>query len=109
METETEIFKVLSDATRLRLAVLLATKGETCVCQLAQSLDEPEYKISRHLGIMKKANMLQSRRDGTWIYYRLTETPGKLEQCLHDCFKSCFKNHPTTKTDIKRLINSHCK
>ena len=48
MDQEAAFFKVLSEPIRLRLMILLAIKGRTCVCQLAEALDEPEYKVSRH-------------------------------------------------------------
>ena len=60
MHNETVLFKVLADPTRLRLAVLLSVQGEKCVCQLAEALNEPEFKISRHLGIMRTAGMVMS-------------------------------------------------
>ncbi|MHC4194373.1 MAG: ArsR family transcriptional regulator, partial [Planctomycetota bacterium] len=51
MENEAAVFKVLADPTRLRLMVLLSIQGETCVCKLAEALNAPDFKISRHLGI----------------------------------------------------------
>ena len=62
MENEAAFFKILSDPTRLRLAVLLSIQGETCVCGLAEALDVPEYRISRHLGIMRSAGIVEARR-----------------------------------------------
>ena len=46
MDQEAAFFKVLSEPIRLRLMILLAIEGRTCVCQLAEALDEPEYKVS---------------------------------------------------------------
>jgi len=69
MHNETALFKVLADPTRLRLAVLLSIRGEKCVCQLVEALNEPGFKISRHLGIMRSAGMVDVRREGTWMHY----------------------------------------
>jgi ArsR family transcriptional regulator len=109
MEHEAAIFKVLSDPTRLRLAVLLAVKGETCVCMLAQALGEPDFKVSRHLGIMRSAGLVEARRDGTWMYYRLVKARNELERCLQQCFRACLVEHKTVKGDLKRLAKAVCR
>ena len=109
MDNEAAIFKVLADATRLRLAVLLSIQGETCVCALATALDAPEYKISRHLGIMRAAGVVETRRDGTWMYYRLAHARNRLEECLQDCFRDCLANHKTVEADMKRLLQASCQ
>ena len=108
MQDEAALFKVLSDPTRLRLAVLLAIEGETCVCKLAKALGEPDFKISRHLGIMRSAGMVEARREGTWMHYRLAGPRHRLEKCLQDCFRSCLANHQAVKADLKRLAKAAC-
>ena len=64
-------FKTLSDATRLRLLVLLSREGELCVCELTHALRESQPKISRHLALLREAHVLLDRRQGQWVYYRL--------------------------------------
>jgi ArsR family transcriptional regulator len=103
MKEEAELFRVLADPTRLRLAALLAIRGETCVCKLAEAMDEPDFKISRHLGIMRAAGMVEARREGTWMFYTLSKPRHRLEQCLQDCFRDCLQEHERVKTDLKRL------
>jgi len=105
---ETILFKTLSDPIRLRLASLLATAGEQCVCALAQALDEPDFKISRHLGIMRSAGMVESRREGTWIYYKLVEPHNEIEESLQKCLRIHMKDHETVKEDLKRLEVASC-
>jgi ArsR family transcriptional regulator len=109
MENEAALFKVLSDPTRLRLAVLLSIQGKTCVCQLAEALDAPEYKISRHLGIMRSAGLVEAKRQGTWMYYQLSKARNRLEECLQDCFRDCLADHQTVKADLKQLSKVTCK
>ena len=109
MENEAAFFKVLSDPTRLRLAVLLSIQGETCVCGLAEALDAPEYKISRHLGIMRSTGVVKARREGTWMFYKLSDARNRLEECLQECFRDCLAGHKTIKTDLKRLSKASCK
>lgn len=63
------LFKTLADPTRLRLLNLLAC-GETCVCDLTNTLRVVQPKVSRHLAQLKRAGLVDVRRDGKWTYYR---------------------------------------
>src|SRR6266403_3334930 len=63
------LFKPLADPTRLRLLNLLAC-GETCVCELSDTLRLVQPKVSRHLARLKRAGLVDARRDGKWTYYR---------------------------------------
>jgi len=109
MENEAAVFKVLADPTRLRLMVLLSIQGETCVCKLAEALNAPDFKISRHLGIMRSAGLVEARREGTWMHYKLSNARNRLEECLQQCFRECLAAHPTVKADMKRLSKATCK
>lgn len=64
-------YKCLSDHTRLRIMLLLCRDGELCVCELMRELEEIQPKISRHLAQLKCCSLIQSRREGQWMYYRL--------------------------------------
>lgn len=108
MENEAAFFKVLADTTRLRLAVLLSIQGESCVCALAEALDAQEYNISRHLRVMRSAGVVEARREGTWMYYRLAEARNRLEQCLQECFRDCLADHTTVRADLQRLRSASC-
>ncbi len=67
-----EVFAALSDPTRIRIVrLLLATKNEVCLCELSDSLAEPEYKLSRHVKVLKSAGIITSVRDGKWVYHGL--------------------------------------
>jgi ArsR family transcriptional regulator len=63
------LFKTLADPTRLRLLNLLAC-GETCVCELTDTLRVVQPKVSRHLAHLKRAGLVEARRNGKWIHYR---------------------------------------
>jgi ArsR family transcriptional regulator len=103
MENEAQFFKVLSDPTRLRLVVLLAVRGEMCVCEFVEALGEPQYKVSRHLGIMRAENLVEARREGTWIYYKLCKPTNDLQQCLFDYFQHCSVKHKMVRINLKKL------
>ncbi len=85
-----EIFKALGDATRLRLInLLLQTEEDLCVCEMVDALELPQYQISKHLLILKNAGLLQARRKGTWVYYRLDREESPL---LRDLFKALSRH-----------------
>jgi ArsR family transcriptional regulator len=63
------LFKTLADPTRLRLLNLLAC-GETCVCELTDTLRLVQPKVSRHLRHLKHAGLVEAERDGKWTHYR---------------------------------------
>jgi ArsR family transcriptional regulator len=67
----TSVFKALAEPTRLRiLRLLLDARVELCVCELVDSLEEPQYNISKHVNVLKAAGLLESRKDGRWVYYQ---------------------------------------
>ncbi len=74
MQEFAAVFKVLGDPTRLRLIRLLV-EGDTelCVCELADSLEESQYNVSKHCAALRSAGLLESRREGRWIYYRVAD------------------------------------
>lgn len=70
--TPLQLFKNLADETRLDLVLILRGKGELCVCELMSVLNASQPKISRHLAQLKENHILCDRREGKWIYYRLS-------------------------------------
>ncbi len=68
----TELFKALSDETRLRMLSLLLD-GEMCVCEIEDCLGLTQSNASRHLNALKNAGLLSSSRHAQWTYYRLSE------------------------------------
>ena len=65
-----ESLKFLSDRNRLRILAVL-TRAETCVCDLIDELHLPQPLVSYHLGKLKKAGLVRTRRDAQWVYYSL--------------------------------------
>ena len=70
MQALADIFKALSDETRLRVIKLLEN-GELCVCDLVTALDISQPKVSFHLNVLKEAGLLRDRKQGRWTHYRL--------------------------------------
>ena len=64
--------KAISDPTRVRMLKLLKG-GELCVCEIMEVLNLVQSTASKHLNILKMAGLVESRKNGTWSYYRLSE------------------------------------
>lgn len=67
MET---FFMALADKTRLRLLNLMR-EDEICVCFFTEVLEESQPKVSRHLAYLRNAGIVEARRDGKWMHYRI--------------------------------------
>jgi ArsR family transcriptional regulator len=67
-----KLFSALADRTRLRLLSLMAD-GEVCVCFFTEVLKQGQPKISRHLAYLRNAGLVEARRDGKWMHYRIVE------------------------------------
>jgi ArsR family transcriptional regulator len=72
MRLPVQLFKVLSDDTRLAIIMLLRESGELCVCDICGATSESQPKISRHMAILRDADLVLDRREGKWVYYRLS-------------------------------------
>lgn len=66
-----DFFAALADPTRRRILALLLECGERCVCVLYETLGLPQPKVSRHLGVLRAAGIVATRREGLWIHYRI--------------------------------------
>jgi ArsR family transcriptional regulator, arsenate/arsenite/antimonite-responsive transcriptional repressor len=67
-----QFFRALADRTRLRLLNLLRTE-EVCVCFFVETLKTNQPKISRHLAYLRRAGIVDVRREGQWMHYRVVE------------------------------------
>lgn len=74
------ITKALSDENRVR-ALMMLTGGELCVCQIIEMLGLAPSTVSKHMSILRQAGLVETRKDGRWIYYRLADqgTPAVCE------------------------------
>ena len=70
LDALTSVYAALADSTRLRILSLLSD-DEVCVCHLHASLDVPQPTASRHLAYLRKSGLVEARREGVWMHYRL--------------------------------------
>lgn len=66
-----QVFKCLSDETRLMLVLLIAKEQSLCVCEMTYALEESQPKVSRHLAQLRQCGLLIDQREGQWVHYRL--------------------------------------
>ncbi len=70
-ELTVQFFKILSDKTRLRILMLIEDEKELCVSELVHALNESQPKVSRHLAQLREVGVLEVRRQGQMVFYRL--------------------------------------
>jgi len=97
-----EGFKALADPTRLRLLNLLCD-GELCVCDLMESLELPQSKVSRHLSYLKKEKWVTGRRKGKWMYYRLATPRQPILVDVLETLKQHLGAYDISRQDLTRL------
>lgn len=98
-----KIYQCLCDRTRLRLLHLLQ-QGPLCVCHLQDVLGEPQVKISKHLGYLKTHALVEARREGNWMVYRLPARPSRELAANLACLQDCVREDPVFQRDRARLL-----
>ncbi|RJP83063.1 MAG: ArsR family transcriptional regulator [Desulfobacteraceae bacterium] len=77
------ILKALSDRNRLRMAAALMAFEELCACQIIELLQIKGATVSRHLSQLVQAGILENRKEGRWIYYRMNRSNEIILPVLH--------------------------
>jgi ArsR family transcriptional regulator len=96
------LFKALADATRLRILGLLLT-GEVCVCHIHESLRITQPKASRHLAYLRRSGLVDTRRQGLWIYYRLSDTSDAIVSTIRQAVTHALGHIDAVQRDANRL------
>jgi DNA-binding transcriptional ArsR family regulator len=73
MRTLTRIFKALSDSNRLRIIKMLE-QGPLCVCEITAVLNLASSTVSKHLSILRDAELILDEKRGKWVHYRLNQS-----------------------------------
>lgn len=95
------IFRALGDELRLAILMLIREQKKLCVYELTTALDSPQPKVSRHLANLKDAGLLETERQGQWIYYFLhPEMPHWLTRVLNETSDG---NAKLVKEEMARL------
>lgn len=96
------VYRALADETRLRILALLRD-GEVCVCHLQGSLRLPQPTISRHLAYLRKSSLVESRRDGIWMHYRLAPASSPVVKQVVESALHALTHAESTAKDSARL------
>ena len=95
------MFRAFADRTRLRILHLLRD-GELCVGDIVSILQLPQAKVSRHLNYLRKAGLVEVRKQGLWRFYRLHSARSAFHHKLLDCLGDCFSGVPGIAADKQR-------
>ena len=96
------IYECLCDRTRLRLLHLLL-RGPLCVCHFQDVLDEPQVRISKHLGYLRRHGLVTARREGNWVIYALPKKRPRELEANFACLQDCAAEQPVFRRDLLRL------
>ena len=83
-----QLFKTLSDETRLSIVMLLREAGELCVCDLCSATTESQPKVSRHMALLRESGLVIDRREGS----------GSITVCLRTCLRGQLPSSITAGT-----------
>jgi ArsR family transcriptional regulator, arsenate/arsenite/antimonite-responsive transcriptional repressor len=97
----TKLFKALGDDTRLRLVNLLHS-GSLCVCDLQEVLSLPQPLVSRHLAVLRAANLVRRRRQGAKVCYSIARAPF-LNYPLGEFLTEIVQFFPEFQADAQKL------
>src|ERR1700691_4774030 len=91
--------RAVAEPSRLRLLVLCA-RGELTVSELAQILGQSQPRVSRHLKLLCEAGLLDRFREGSWVFYRLSQSSPASALARH-FVEACGDSDPTIALDLQ--------
>jgi len=94
--------KALADPTRVRVLSALR-EGELCVCELSDALEVTQSTLSTHLQVIREANLVQTRKEGKWVYYALKPEAKRLLKGVFDFFADGLESDKLLGCDAGRL------
>jgi ArsR family transcriptional regulator len=103
MKATAQIFKALGDETRLRIMALLVGGHELCVCDIMAALELPQSTVSRHLSYMRNAGLVDDRRQGIWMYYKINREKIEYAAQIFGLLTAMLRELKQTAADQRRL------
>lgn len=94
--------KAFADPTRVRILAALRA-GELCVCELCDALQVPQSTLSTHLQVIRDSGLVQTRKEGKWIYYALDDHKAALTNPIFNFFSAELLQDKTIAGDQSRL------
>ena len=103
-----KLFAALADPTRLRLLNLMDGR-EVCVCYFVEILKQGQPKISRHLAYLRRAGIVEARREGKWMHYRIERPEDPKAASILDATLQFLKADKNMQADLARLDKACCE
>lgn len=104
----TFLFAALADRTRLRLLNLMNGR-EVCVCYFVEILKQGQPKISRHLAYLRKAGLVNARREGKWMHYSIAKPADTGAAAILETALTSFATDRQMQADLARLGKACCE
>ena len=102
MREAIEAYKAAGEETRLRILRLLRmAPGELCVCEVVDALEKPQYTVSKSLTVLRNARLVEERREGKYMMYRLIHSP--FNDMLFESLDCLSERDPCCRADARRL------
>ena len=101
MRLLSQTFRALSDETRLEILALLFRHGELCACDVEAILGMTQPTASHQLRYLVATGLVQSRRDGQWMRYRVTDHPGPELQLVLDTTRTLLADVLVAKAEAR--------
>lgn len=102
MEPFLSMAAALSDPNRLR-ALMALERGELCVCRIVELLGLAPSTVSKHMALLKQAGLAKSRKQGRWIYFRLTDDKNTAAARFIQLAQELLKTDATVRSDRNSL------
>lgn len=100
------VFRALADKTRLRILALLGT-NEVCVCHIHDSLGIPQPTVSRHLAYLRRTGLVDARREGVWMHYRVSPRLDPVVQGVVNAAIHALTHVQTTTRDRRQYQKTY--
>jgi ArsR family transcriptional regulator, arsenate/arsenite/antimonite-responsive transcriptional repressor len=97
------VLKALADENRVRALAAIGSQ-ELCVCQIIELLGLAPSTVSKHMSILKQARLVDSRKHGRWMFYRLANRDASVEaRKIAALVSQLLADNPQTRDDARRL------
>lgn len=99
-----DVFKAVSDPTRVRILAMIQRVGELCVCHVESALELTQSRASRHLAALRRAGLLAMRRDGAFVHYHALDAGDALplQGGILRTVSEQFRSDPELARDAER-------
>jgi ArsR family transcriptional regulator, arsenate/arsenite/antimonite-responsive transcriptional repressor len=102
MHDVVSIIKAAADPTRMRILMSLSA-GELCVCQMVELLGLAPSTVSKHVSILKQARLVESRKEGRWIFCRLARHDAAPARDMFELLAKWLSSDSQIREDAARL------